>query len=99
MLFAGIAEQSAGLMTATAGLIGAAIAAYKLLKPSPEAPPDVPDRPEDTHKYDHVSDVHDPTDMAMIGELRSALGESRKTVHALRRRLDQATGVDSADGE
>lgn len=86
-------------MTATAGLIGAAIAAYKLLKTTADEPAPSPDRPEDKHRYDHVSDAHDPTDMAMIGELRSALGESRKTVHALRRRLDQATGVDSAHDE
>lgn len=85
----------AGALTALAGLIGALIAAYRILRPSPEPEPEP--RPEDDHRYDHVSDAHDPGDVVVISELRAALAEARNTVHALRRRLDAATGIDTAD--
>lgn len=100
LIAATIGADAAGILTALAGLIGALIAAYRILRPAAPEPEPVPEhRPEDQHRYDHVSDEHHPGDVQVITELRSALAESRKTVHALRRRLDAATGVHSEDPE
>lgn len=87
----------AGVLTAVAGLIGAIIAAYRILRPSPEPEPEPEPRPEDDHRFDHVSDAHDPGDVQVISDLRHALAESRNTVHALRKRLDAATGIDTSE--
>lgn len=69
-------------MTALAGLIGAGVAAYKILKPSPDPEPaeDEHDEPVVRHEYEeHIRD------------LRESLANCRATVYALRGRLDRAT--------
>jgi hypothetical protein len=91
-----VAELAAAL-TGLAGLVGALVSAYRLLRPSPPEEEEPAVRPEDEHRYDHVSDTHDPGDVAVINELRSALAESRHTVHALRKRLDLAMGIDTSE--
>lgn len=85
-LAATFADSAAGLLTAMAGLVGACVAAYKLLKPSPpaeeeEGPVDAP-----AHPMTVQDELH-----AHISDLRSSLADCRATVLALRGRLDRAT--------
>ncbi len=80
-----------GVMTELAGLIGAVVAAYKLLKPSPaaeeeEGPADAP-APTVT--------VQDEL-RAHVADLRDSLADCRATVLALRGRLDRATPLGSS---
>ena len=84
----------AGVLTALAGLVGAIVAAYKLLKPSPAAEEEAPAAPTASAPPAPAAlSEHDQ----YVADLREAIHEANETVHALRRRLDRATGETGAE--